>query len=77
MTLTCSVNGTERQCGSTRDMVFSIDKIIAYLSSLFTLRAGDLIFTGTPAGVGEVHPGDTIEAGITGKIRITHPVQLA
>ena len=77
LTLTCAVNGMQRQCGFTGDMVFTIDKIISYLSSIFTLRAGDLIFTGTPEGVGEVHPGDTIEASIAGKVRITHPVQLA
>ncbi len=73
--LTCSVNGTERQNASTCDMVFSIDRIISYLSGIFTLRRGDLIFTGTPAGVSEVHPGDTIEAAIAGHVRIVHSVE--
>jgi acylpyruvate hydrolase len=77
LTLRCSVNGSVRQEGSTADMVFSIDKIISYLSSIFTLRRGDLIFTGTPAGVGPVKPGDTIEAEIAGIVRITHPVEQA
>jgi acylpyruvate hydrolase len=73
-TLECRVNNELRQHGSTRDMIFSIDKIIAYLSTIFTLETGDLIFTGTPEGVGPVHTGDTIHAELVGLISITHPV---
>jgi 2-keto-4-pentenoate hydratase/2-oxohepta-3-ene-1,7-dioic acid hydratase in catechol pathway len=45
-------------------MIFGIPEIIAYLSSIFTLEAGDLLFTGTPEGVGPVHHGDTLEASL-------------
>jgi 5-carboxymethyl-2-hydroxymuconate isomerase len=60
--ISLSVNGSVRQLGSTADMIFSVEQIIAYLSSVFTLRAGDLIFTGTPEGVGPVVPGDRLHA---------------
>jgi acylpyruvate hydrolase len=55
-------NGEEVQLGNTSDMIFSFEKIIAYVSSRFTLKKGDLIFTGTPAGVGKVAIGDRLEA---------------
>ena len=51
-------NGIEVQCGNTRDMLFSVNRIIAYVSQFFTLKIGDLIYTGTPAGVGPVAMGD-------------------
>ena len=47
-------------------MIWSIPEVIAELSTLFELKAGDLIFTGTPAGVGKVEPGDVIECGVDG-----------
>jgi acylpyruvate hydrolase len=56
------VNGVVRQNGNTCDMMFSFDEIISYCSRFFTLLPGDLIFTGTPAGVGPVSPGDHLEA---------------
>ena len=59
-----SVNGEIRQQGSTSLMLFSFDFIISYLSGFFTLRTGDLIFTGTPKGVGPVKIGDTLAAFI-------------
>jgi 2-keto-4-pentenoate hydratase/2-oxohepta-3-ene-1,7-dioic acid hydratase in catechol pathway len=71
----CSVNGKERQHSSTGKMIFKINRIIEYISSIFTLEEGDLIFTGTPEGVGEVKPGDVIQAELVGFITITHPVQ--
>jgi len=74
LVLQCTVNNEIRQHGSARDMIFSIDKIIAYLSSIFTIEAGDLIFTGTPEGVGPVHAGDIVRAELVGVITITHPV---
>ena len=58
------VNGALRQNSNTRNMIFGIPEIIAYLSSIFTLEAGDLLFTGTPEGVGPVHHGDTLEASL-------------
>jgi 2-keto-4-pentenoate hydratase/2-oxohepta-3-ene-1,7-dioic acid hydratase in catechol pathway len=57
-------NGEVAQEGNTRDMIFSIDQIIAYISQFITLKIGDLIFTGTPAGVGPVTIGDRLEAFI-------------
>lgn len=58
------VNGTLRQQGNTSLMLFPFDYIISYLSKFFTLKAGDLIFTGTPKGVAAVKPGDTLSAYI-------------
>lgn len=55
------LNGTEVQKGNTNDMIFSFDKIIAYASQFFTLQVGDLIYTGTPSGVGAVKIGDRLE----------------
>jgi acylpyruvate hydrolase len=62
-----SVNGKMRQNGQTRDMIFSIPDLVAYISKYITLEHGDLILTGTPAGVGPVKRGDQIEAGINGE----------
>lgn len=56
-----SRNGHTVQKGHTADMIFSVDALIAYISRYFTLSTGDLLFTGTPAGVGPVQPGDTLE----------------
>ena len=55
------LNGKTVQKGNTKDMIFSFDKLISYLSKFFTLKIGDLIFTGTPAGVGEVKIGDNMK----------------
>jgi 2,4-didehydro-3-deoxy-L-rhamnonate hydrolase len=69
--LTCHVNGETRQNGMTSDLIFSVPALISYLSSILTLNPGDIIFTGTPEGVGAVNgtflkPGDVIESAITG-----------
>jgi len=56
-----NLNGTEVQKGNTNEMMFSFEKIIAYASQFFTLQTGDLIFTGTPVGVGAVKIGDRLE----------------
>ena len=61
-----SKNGVEVQRGNTRDMLFSVNQIIAYVSQFFTLKIGDLIYTGTPAGVGPVVIGDHLEGFIEG-----------
>jgi len=58
------VNGVERQKGNTKDMIFSIPKLISWVSQYFTLEPGDLLLTGTPAGVGPVRAGDKIECGL-------------
>ena len=55
------LNGEWVQQGHSRDMIFSFDKIIAHVSRFVTLNEGDIIFTGTPQGVGEVHVGDKLE----------------
>src|SRR5690606_14634805 len=55
------VNGVEKQNGNSEDMIFRPDSIIAYVSRYFTLNTGDLIFTGTPKGVGHVDIGDKLE----------------
>ena len=60
--LSLSVNGQTRQSGNSSDMIFSVQQLIAYLSTIFTLSPGDLIFTGTPEGVSAVQAGDQIEA---------------
>ncbi|MEE4184402.1 MAG: fumarylacetoacetate hydrolase family protein [Gammaproteobacteria bacterium] len=60
------VNGEQRQSADLADMIWSVAEVIAELSALYTLQPGDLIFTGTPAGVGPVQRGDQLEAGIAG-----------
>lgn len=66
-----AVNGETRQSGSTKDMIFSVAKLVSYVSHFMSLRAGDLISTGTPAGVAHgmkppryLQPGDVVEMGI-------------
>lgn len=61
-----SVNGESRQDADIADLIWSVPEIIAELSTLFALAPGDLIFTGTPAGVAAVKPGDRLEGGIDG-----------
>lgn len=68
------VNGTLRQDGNLSDMIWKIPEIIAELSTYFCLRPGDLIFTGTPAGVGAIERGDRIEAAIEGVGELDHRV---
>lgn len=62
-----TLNGNTVQKGNSRDMLFSFDAIISYVSKFFTLKIGDLIFTGTPAGVGPVKIDDTLECFIEGE----------
>ncbi len=58
------INGTIVQKGNTGNMIFPIDELISYVSRFFTLKTGDLLFTGTPAGVGPVHHNDHLQAFI-------------
>jgi 2-keto-4-pentenoate hydratase/2-oxohepta-3-ene-1,7-dioic acid hydratase in catechol pathway len=73
--VTCRVNGQMRQMASTRDMVFNVGMLIAYVSSIMTLESGDLIFTGTPAGVGELKNGDEVVVEIEGLGVLRNPVR--
>jgi 2-keto-4-pentenoate hydratase/2-oxohepta-3-ene-1,7-dioic acid hydratase in catechol pathway len=69
------VNGVERQRGSAVDMVFGIPRLIAYISGIMTLLPGDVIATGTPAGVGPLISGDVVEVEIPGISRVSNPVR--
>ena len=69
--LTCTVNGVLRQSGDIAEMIWPVPAIIAFLSALVELRPGDLIYTGTPAGVGALHPGDMCTVAIEGLGQIT------
>jgi len=70
--ISLTVNGQLRQSSNTSKMIFTIDYLISYLTGIMTLEPGDLIFTGTPEGVGPVHHGDTLEAELegVGKLRV-------
>ena len=61
-----SVNGAIRQDGNIADMIWSVPEVIAELSTYIRLQPGDLIYTGTPAGVGAIRPGDLVEGGVDG-----------
>lgn len=69
-----TVNGDVRQSGNTSDMVFSIPELIAHVSSFTTLLPGDVILTGTPAGIGEIVPGDSVSVTVSGIGTLTNPV---
>ncbi len=69
--MTCSINGEQRQNDSTANLIFSVPKLIAYLSAILTLHPGDVIFTGTPDGVGAakrlfLQSGDVIDSALEG-----------
>ncbi len=64
--ISLKVNGNVRQSSNTKNMVFSVEEIIEFISSIMTLEPGDLIMTGTPEGVGEIHRGDVLEAELGG-----------
>jgi 2-keto-4-pentenoate hydratase/2-oxohepta-3-ene-1,7-dioic acid hydratase in catechol pathway len=74
--ITCHVNGELRQMASTRDMIFHIDQLIAFISSIMTLEPGDVIMTGTPAGIGPLHPSDVVEVAIDGIGKIRNSVAI-
>jgi len=73
--VTSRVNGQMRQMASTRDMIFNVGVLIAYLSSVMTLEPGDLLFTGTPAGVGLLENGDVVDVEIEGLGKLSNPVK--
>ena len=72
--VTCYVNGEMRQMASTRDMVFNVRQLVAFASSVMTLEIGDILMTGTPAGVGLLESGDVVEATIEGLGTLRNPV---
>jgi 2-keto-4-pentenoate hydratase/2-oxohepta-3-ene-1,7-dioic acid hydratase in catechol pathway len=73
--ITCKVSGQPRQMASTRDMVFNVSTLIAFITSVMTLEPGDLIFTGTPAGVGALTDGDEVVVEIEGLGKLSNPVK--
>lgn len=66
LTISLTINDQTRQEGHTGDMIFPVDELIAYASTIFTLQPGDLLFTGTPEGVGPVSEGDQLVAKVDG-----------
>jgi 2-keto-4-pentenoate hydratase/2-oxohepta-3-ene-1,7-dioic acid hydratase in catechol pathway len=73
--ITCHVNGEMRQMGSTRDMVFTVRQLIAFASSFMALLPGDVLLTGTPAGVSPLLPGDVVEVTIERLGTLRNPVE--
>lgn len=72
--MTCHVSGEMRQMASTRDMLFNVRQLIAYISSIMTIEPGDVLMTGTPAGVGMLQPGDVVQITIEGLGTLQNPV---
>jgi acylpyruvate hydrolase len=70
-----NINGNTIQKGNTKDLLFSFDSIIAYVSKFFTLKTGDLIYTGTPEGVGPVAVGDRLQAYIEKKLLLDFEIK--
>ena len=64
LNISCKVNGAVKQSSNTKDMIFSIPELIVYISKQFTLEEGDIIATGTPAGVSPIVPGDIVEVEV-------------
>lgn len=73
--ITCRVNSELRQMSSTKEMVFTIPQIVAFVSSVMTLEPGDLIFTGTPSGVGVLEDGDSVQITIEGIGQLRNTVE--
>lgn len=73
--ITCSVNGEMRQMASTHDMVFRVEQLIAFASSIMTLDPGDIIMTGTPSGVSPLRTGDVVEISIDKLGTLRNPVE--
>lgn len=72
--ISCHVDNELRQMGTTRDMIFTVQQLIVFISSVMTLIPGDVILTGTPSGVGPLVPGNTVSARIEGIGALTNPV---
>ncbi|MEO8575474.1 MAG: fumarylacetoacetate hydrolase family protein [Gemmatimonadales bacterium] len=77
LTVVARVNGEERQRASASEMVFSIPMLLSYVSHVMTLEPGDVVATGTPAGVGPLKDGDIVEIEIEGLSKVSNPVRSA
>ncbi len=74
LTVETTLNGERKQHGHTRDLIFPIDTLLRHITAAMTLYPGDLIPTGTPAGVAAMHPGDRVEVSISGIGTLSNPV---
>lgn len=74
LSLRLHLNGEKQQAASTRDMIFPVAELVHYCSQIFTLEPGDLLYTGTPSGVGPIHDGDVLEAQADGCEPLRVPV---
>lgn len=72
--ISCRVNGELRQMSSTKEMIFPITQLVSYISSIMTLEPGDVVLTGTPAGVDKLDAGDRVEISIEGIGVLSNPV---
>jgi 2-keto-4-pentenoate hydratase/2-oxohepta-3-ene-1,7-dioic acid hydratase in catechol pathway len=72
--ITCRVDGDLRQHASTADLVFDVPTLLAYISRVMTLLPTDVVLTGTPAGVGPLRPGETVEVAVAGIGALVNPV---
>ncbi len=77
VTLTTQLNAELRQTGSTADLIFSIPDLLVYITACMTLEPGDMIPTGTPAGVGPMQPGDLVTVQIAGLGALSNPIEVA
>ncbi len=77
LTVVTRVNGAERQRASAHEMAFAIPTLLAYISQVMTLEPGDVVATGTPAGVGPLAPGDVVEVEVVGHSTVRNPVVAA
>jgi 2-keto-4-pentenoate hydratase/2-oxohepta-3-ene-1,7-dioic acid hydratase in catechol pathway len=68
------LNGTTKQSSSTKHQIFNVPFLVSFISKVMTLEPGDIIMTGTPEGVGPMHPGDTIEVDVAGVGVLSNPV---
>ena len=76
LSVTTRVDGQEKQHGSAADMIFTIPTVLAYISSVMTLEPGDLVLTGTPAGVGTLGVGDEVQIDVPGYSSVRNPVRM-
>ncbi len=76
LTVVTRVNGRERQRGWAASLAFDIPTLLSFISQVMTLEPGDLVLTGTPAGVGKLEPGDEVEVEVVGLSRVRNPVKM-
>jgi 2-keto-4-pentenoate hydratase/2-oxohepta-3-ene-1,7-dioic acid hydratase in catechol pathway len=75
LTVVTRVNGVEKQRGTAAEMAFDIPTVLAYISGIMTLEPGDVVATGTPAGVAPLSAGDVVEVEVVGISRVSNPVE--